>query len=125
MENKNICNCDCIHHDQTNLAKESLSKFIDSKELSLFYKTFADETRLKILCVLDSVGRMCVCDIAVALNMTMSAISHQLRYLKESKLIRSEKRGKEVFYTLADEHIKSVFELGLEHVQEKANEKRI
>ena len=125
MENKNICDCDCIHYDQTKLAKNALGGFAYSKALAIFYKTFADETRLKILCVLDSVGRMCVCDIAVALNMTMSAISHQLRYLKESKLIKSEKCGKEVFYTLADEHIKGVFELGLEHVQEKANEKRI
>ena len=61
---------------------------------------------------------MCVCDIAVSLGMTKSAISHQLKFLKENKLIKSEKYGKEIFYSLADEHVKDIFEKGLEHLEE-------
>ena len=118
MENRNICDCECIHKEQTVKAKKFLNKFKESKSLSEFYKTLADVTRLKILCVLDGVESMCVCDIAVVLNMTKSAISHQLKYLRDSKLIKSLKVGKEVFYSLADDHIKGVFELGLEHIQE-------
>ena len=125
MENKNICDCVCIHKEQTTSAKRILKQFRDVGHLSNFYKALADDTRLKILCILDHVESMCVCDIAVSLNMTKSAISHQLRYLKELMLIKSQKVGKEVFYSLADAHIKGVFELGLEHVQELTYEKRI
>ena len=79
---ESICDCVCIHEKETQKAIGQLNK-IDVIELSEFYKNFSDSTRLKIICILDKVKKMCVCDIAVALNMTKSAISHQLKYLKE------------------------------------------
>ena len=118
MDNKKVCDCEIIHKDKVTLAKKSLKKFKEIGDLTNFYKSIADETRLKILCLLDKCESMCVCDISVALNMTMSAISHQLSYLKNNKLIKSNKTGKIVFYSLADDHIRAIFELGLEHIQE-------
>ena len=118
MENKNKCDCMCLHESHVKEAKASIKKTKIFDNLSVFFKTFADETRLKIICVLDSVGSMCVCDIAVSLGMTKSAISHQLKFLKDNKLIKSEKDGKEIFYSLADEHVKDIFEKGLEHLEE-------
>lgn len=115
------CGCDCkpIYEDKKNLAVEALKRTEIFMELENFFKVFSDSTRLKILTVLDSVDSMCVCDIAVALNMTKSAISHQLKYLKESSLIKSQKAGKEVFYSLADDHVKDILEKGIEHLKEK------
>ena len=118
MEKKFVCDCECIHKEKTKLAKTALKNFKNIDPLIKFYKSIADETRLKILCILDSVESMCVCDIAVTLNMTKSAISHQLKYLKDSKLIKSSKEGKIVFYTLADDHVREIFEMGKEHIEE-------
>lgn len=111
------CDCGCINPEHAKVAGSLISK-LPIDRLVEFYKAFADETRLKIICVLDEVGQMCVCDIAVSLGMTKSAISHQLKYLKSMGLVASEKRGKEVYYSLADEHIKELYETGLSHVGE-------
>lgn len=111
------CDCGCINPEHTRVANEVISK-LPINRLVEFYKAFADETRLKIICVLDEVGQMCVCDIAVSLGMTKSAISHQLKYLRSMGLIAGEKKGKEVYYMLADEHIKELYEIGLSHVGE-------
>lgn len=111
------CDCGCINPEHTRIAGGVISG-LPIERLVEFYKAFADETRLKIICVLDEVGKMCVCDIAYALDMTKSAISHQLKYLKNMGLIAGEKLGKEVYYTLADEHIKELYETGLSHVGE-------
>lgn len=113
-----LCDCECIHHKETTKAIDELNKLNDIDKLCEFYKNFSDSTRLKIICVLDKVKKMCVCDIAVALNMTKSAISHQLKYLKDNNLIVGEKIGKIVFYSLADKHVKDVFEIGLKHSME-------
>ena len=118
MENKFKCDCDCLHENEVKLAKSVIKKTKEINILCNFFKAFADNTRLKIMCVLDNVKQMCVCDIAVSLNMTKSAISHQLRYLKEAMLIKSNKLGKEVFYSLADDHVKTIFEMGIEHIKE-------
>ena len=118
MENKNICDCSCLHESHVAEAKNGIAKVGIFDKMSMFFRTFADETRLKIICALDNVGSMCVCDIAVALQMTKSAISHQLKFLKENNLIKAQKSGKEIFYSLADEHVKSIFEMGLEHLEE-------
>ena len=118
IENKNTsCDCNSIHNDKMKEGKKGLKKIKDFGQLSSFFKTFADETRLKIMVVLDSVDEMCVCDIAVALNMTKSAISHQLSYLKDNGLIKSRKIGKIVFYSIMDDHVKSVLEMGIEHTK--------
>jgi len=92
----------------------------DSEELqrlSEFYAVFADRTRLGILCALSRES-MCVCDIAELLGTTVSAVSHQLKILRISRLVRNEKRGKSVCYSLADDHIKDIFEKGFEHIRE-------
>jgi ArsR family transcriptional regulator len=86
-------------------------------ELADLFKVFGDSTRIKILFVLYE-GEMCVYDIAQTLSMTQSSISHQLRILKQNRLIKFRKEGKVVFYSLADEHVFSIIQQGLEHVQE-------
>lgn len=86
-------------------------------DLAEFFKVFGDSTRIKILFVLFET-EMSVGDIATALEMTQSAISHQLKILKTSKLVKSRREGKSIFYSLADEHVKTIFAQGLEHIEE-------
>ena len=86
-------------------------------DLAEFFKVFGDVTRLKLLSVLFH-SEMCVCDLAKTLNMTQSAISHQLRILKQMKLVKNRREGKTVFYSLADGHIKTIINQGTEHIQE-------
>lgn len=120
---RNIMDCDCeiIHYDMVEKVKK---RVLDEETLLLmadFYKALSDSTRMKIIDVLYE-GELCVCDISVLINMTKSATSHQLRYLKEMNLIKSRKQGKEVFYSLADSHIIKVFEISKSHVLEAKNE---
>lgn len=86
-------------------------------ELADLYKMFADSTRVRILCLLQA-KELCVLDLAALLGVSQSALSHQLRILKQSKLVKSRREGKIVFYALADEHVKTIFKQGLEHVRE-------
>ena len=89
----------------------------DIMELSDLFKVFADSTRLRILHKLFN-GPISVGVIAEALDMSQSAISHQLKYLKNSNLVKSERNGKSIYYSLADDHIKTIFKTGLEHIKE-------
>lgn len=112
------CDCDVIHQD---VVEKVRSEMLDDDSLinmADFYKALSDSTRIKIINALY-ISEMCVCDISVLLNMTKSAISHQLKNLKELNLIKSRKQGKEVYYSLADRHVGIVFEITKEHVQEK------
>ena len=86
-------------------------------DLAELYKVFGDSTRIKILYVLFE-SEMCVYDIARLLNMTQSAISHQLKVLKQSKLVRYRREGKTVFYSLADDHVRTIIDQGMEHISE-------
>ena len=86
-------------------------------ELADLFKVFGDSTRIRILCILLC-GEMCVCDLAQTLDMTQSAISHQLRVLKQMKLVTNRREGKTVFYALADGHIRTIINQGMEHIQE-------
>ena len=86
-------------------------------DLAELFKVFGDSTRVKILCVLFE-AEMCVCDIAELLSMSQSAISHQLRVLKQSKLVKNRREGKTIFYSLADEHVRAIFNQGMEHIME-------
>ncbi|MBQ2700494.1 MAG: helix-turn-helix transcriptional regulator [Clostridia bacterium] len=86
-------------------------------DLAELFKIFGDTTRIKILYVLFE-AEMCVCDIAQLLNMTQSAISHQLRLLKQSKLVKYRREGKTVFYSLADEHVRTIIGQGMDHLAE-------
>ena len=111
------CDCTVIHAETVKKVREKMPPAKDFSELALLYKMFADPTRVRILWALYC-NEMCVCDLAVLLNMTKSAISHQLKPLRVARLIKFERQGKIVFYSLADSHIKDIFEKGFEHVRE-------
>lgn len=112
------CDCDVIHQDVVEKVKSEMLDDDSLINMAEFYKALSDSTRIKIINALY-ISEMCVCDISVLLNMTKSAISHQLKNLKELNLIKSRKQGKEVYYSLADRHVGIVFEITKEHVQEK------
>ena len=92
-----ICDCEVIHENIVNKVRENMNDEKELSKLANFFKIFGDPTRLRIISALDQ-HEMCVCDLAVLLNMTKSAISHQLRTLKEAKLVKSRKDGRVVFY---------------------------
>lgn len=111
------CDCQMIHEDRVNAVQEKMPPDEILYDLAELFKIFGDTTRIKILYVLLE-SEMCVCDIAYVLNMKQSAISHQLRVLKQARLIKYRKEGKVVFYALDDEHVKHIFDQGLVHIQE-------
>ena len=86
-------------------------------DLAELFKVFGDTTRIRILYVLFE-SEMCVCDIAEILNMTQSAISHQLRVLKQARLVRSRREGKQIYYFLADDHVRTIIGQGMDHINE-------
>ena len=102
---------------QSDRYRKRFRKSRRSEGWQIFFKVFADATRIRILCVL-SCSEMCVCDLAQTLDMTQSAISHQLRLLKQMKLVVNRREGKTVFYSLADSHIKTIMNQGMEHIRE-------
>jgi ArsR family transcriptional regulator len=111
------CSCSVIHEDIVNKAKEKMPQEETLYDLAELFKVFGDTTRIKIICALFE-SEMCVCDIATLLCMNQSAISHQLRVLKQARLVKYRKDGKIVYYSLDDEHIKQIFDLGLIHINE-------
>ena len=119
MTNEEIyCDCDVIHADVVNEVKKRMPQDNDLYDLSDFFKVLGDSTRVRIIWALDE-NEMCVCDIAVLLNMTKSAISHQLKSLKQADLVKFRREGKVVYYSLKDDHVKDIFEKGIEHIKEK------
>lgn len=106
-----------IHQDIVSDVKSKLIQDETLDDLAEFFKVLGDFTRVKILSCL-AIKEMCVCDVAGALNMTKSAVSHQLRILRQSKLVKARKSGKEVYYSLDDDHVNKIFECGLSHVNE-------
>jgi len=112
------CDCEVIHADIVDKVRLVMPDEDELYDLSDFFKVLGDSTRAKIMWALDE-SEMCVCDLAVLLNMTKSAISHQLKALKAANLVKYRKDGKVVFYSLADDHVKEIFEKGLEHIREK------
>ena len=104
-------------YDEVCSLREQMSEEQELYELADLFKVFGDSTRIKILLVLYK-GEMCVNDIAATLDMSQSSISHQLRILKQNRLVKFRKEGKIVFYSLADQHVFSIVEQGLEHVRE-------
>ena len=107
-----------IHEDTVNQIREKMPQEETLYDLAELFKVFGDSTRIKILWALDE-AEMCVCDIAFLLNMTQSAISHQLRVLKQAELVKSRREGKIVFYSIEDEHVKQIFDQGLIHILEE------
>ena len=108
--------CDYIHVHE-DIVDQVNASMPDEEILYELFKIFGDSTRIKILYVLFE-SEMCVCDIAQLLGMTQSAISHQLRALKQSKLVKYRREGKTVFYSLADGHVRTILDQGMEHVAE-------
>lgn len=120
MEDRyNVECCDFIHAHESIVeqVRETLPGEDTLYDLTELFRIFADSTRVRILYVLFE-SEMCVCDIAALLGMTQSAISHQLRALKNARLVKSRRDGKTVFYSLADEHVKTILDQGIEHVTE-------
>jgi ArsR family transcriptional regulator len=116
--NLDICASTVIHQEVIDKVKDHIPDEEILYDLSDLFKVFGDTTRIKILCALFQ-AEMCVCDIAALLNMTQSAISHQLRVLKQARLVKFRKEGKVVYYSLDDDHVKSIFDQGLNHISEK------
>lgn len=90
---------------------------LELDDLAELFKVFGDPTRIRILFILFET-EVCVCDLAKALNMTQSAVSHQLRILKQSRLVKNRREGKSVFYSLADNHVRTIIAQGREHILE-------
>lgn len=115
------CDTTVIHYDIVENVKSKLPPEEPVYDVAELFKIFGDSTRARIICALE-ISEMCVCDIAALLNMTSSAISHQLRVLKQSSIVKSRRVGKVVYYSLADEHISKIFNLAFEHVIEDRSE---
>ncbi|MDO4370112.1 MAG: metalloregulator ArsR/SmtB family transcription factor [Clostridia bacterium] len=111
--------CDefCTHGDIIQTVQPAMPKEEHLYDLAELFKIFGDSTRIRILYVLFE-AEVCVCDIAEVLKMTQSAISHQLRLLKQAKLVKSRRDGKTVYYSLADDHVRTIIDQGMEHIEE-------
>ena len=118
-----VCAEFCTHPEILDKVKPEMPDEERLYDLAELFKVFGDTTRIRILYVLFE-SEMCVCDIAALLNMTQSAISHQLRILKQARLVRSRRDGKTVFYSLDDDHVRTVIGQGMEHIEEKHGRKR-
>lgn len=106
-----------VHEELLKIVNEKMPPEELLYNLAELYKVFGDSTRIRILFVLFE-AEVCVCDLARALNMTQSAISHQLRILKQNKLVKSRREGKSIFYSLADDHVRTIIAQGLDHIEE-------
>ena len=122
FKNDYSCDCNIIHQDRVDDVLHSMPSDKTFLNLAELYKLIGDTTRCRILFALDK-NEMCVCDIANVLNMTKSTISHQLSVLREERIVKCNRVGKEVYYSLDDEHVKDVYEVALSHVKEIINEK--
>ena len=117
MKTPTRCDCQIIHHEIVEEVRKQMPTKKDLDMLATFFSALKDPTRLKILHALF-VSRMCVCDIASLLQMTQSAISHQLKVLKSAHLVDYDKQGKIVYYFLADDHVTSIIKQSLHHIKE-------
>lgn len=106
-----------VHEELLHIVAEKLPPEEALYDLAELFKVFGDSTRIRILFVLFE-AEVCVCDLAQALGMTQSAISHQLKILKQSKLVKCRREGKSVFYSLADNHVRTIVSQGMEHIEE-------
>lgn len=116
-EHSEVCECEQIHPDAVSLVRSKLPEEDPIYEVAELFKVFGDSTRARIICAL-SISELCVCDLACLLNMTQSAISHQLRILKQARIVKNRRAGKSVYYALDDEHIRQLFDIAFEHVME-------
>ena len=119
FDTNGIERCDeyCTHSDIIGQVCPHMPQEEKLYDLAELFKMFADSTRIRILYVLFE-SEMCVCDIAELLKMTQSAISHQLRLLKQAKLVKNRREGKTVYYSLADDHVRTIINQGMVHIEE-------
>ena len=120
MEERGVECCEefCAHRAVLDEVREKLPDVEELYDLAELFKVFGDSTRARIICAL-TVSELCVCDLAALLGMTKSAISHQLAYLKNAKLVKFRREGKNVFYSLDDDHVQSVVEMAVEHLNHR------
>ena len=111
------CECNILHQEKIDEVKKNMLSEDILIDISELFKVLGDSTRMKIICSLME-GELCVCDITNITNSTQSAISHQLRILKQAKLVKSRRDGKIIYYSLDDNHVEKLFKLGCEHVEE-------
>lgn len=114
--------CECcdtteVHQDLLKIVNDTMPSEEELYDLAELFKVFGDSTRIRILYVLFE-AEVCVCDLAEVLHMTQSAISHQLKILKQSKLVKARREGKSIFYSLADDHVVAIIAQGMEHIEE-------
>jgi len=113
-----LCEFPMIHEEAVRKARKEMPDEEYLFELAEFFKVFGDSTRIRLLFALHD-SELCVCDLSAILSMSQSAISHQLRVLKSARLVRSRRDGKVVYYSLDDEHVKDILDVGMEHLNEK------
>ena len=119
MAEKEVECCDAVevHENLLKIVNETMPEETELYDLAELFKVFGDSTRIRILFVLFE-AEVCVCDLAQALQMTQSAISHQLNILKQNKLVKSRREGKSIFYSLADDHVRTIIAQGCDHIEE-------
>ena len=119
MAEKEVECCDAVevHENLLKIVNETMPEETELYDLAELFKVFGDSTRIRILFVLFE-AEVCVCDLAQVLQMTQSAISHQLKILKQNKLVKNRREGKSIFYSLADDHVRTIISMGREHILE-------
>ncbi len=117
QKNQDFCSCRVIHDDRVNIARKNSLSENEHEKLTNLYKAMGDSTRLRILLALAN-EEMCVCDLAAFLGVTESAVSHQLRMLRQLYLVSNRREGPILYYRLNDHHIEQLIEIGLDHIKE-------
>lgn len=118
LEKDLICGEKCPHYNTINKVKNTEPSFDEIMEIADMFKLFADSSRLKIICSILN-NELCVCDLCEILGLTQSNVSHQLQLLRTAKLVKYRKDGKQVYYSLKDEHIEKIIKMALEHIKEE------
>ncbi|WP_330848611.1 ArsR/SmtB family transcription factor [Thermus thermamylovorans] len=114
-----VCGVYEIHPERVERARAALPGEAVLQEASLLLKALADPTRMRLLLALRAAGELCVCDLALLVGVSVSAVSHQLRLLRQARLVAFRREGKQVYYRLADAHVAQLLEGALEHAEEK------
>lgn len=117
MEQALFCDCEVIHEDVVNGVRSKMQTKDEYVQLAALFKIFGDGTRVQILHALEQ-SEMCVCDLAVLLGVTKSAVSHQLKALRMANLVKFRREAQIVYYSLADDHVKAIIDMGFEHLNE-------
>lgn len=117
MDKNLTCDCEIVHNEIIEEVRSMMSSKEEYVDLASLFKLFGDGTRLQILHALE-LHEMCVCDLAVLLGITKSAVSHQLKSLRLAKLVKYRREGQNIFYSLADDHVKQIIDTGYEHLTE-------